>query len=279
MRDDFAVFIITHGRPDNQITLNTLKKGGYTGKLYFILDDEDETADQYRELYGAENVCIFNKDEAGKLFDLGDNQRELKKVPVYARNACWDIAKSLGLKYFVQLDDDYSSICFRYIEDKKLKRGKIKDFNSLFDAMCEFLSQKNVWCIAFGVEGDFIGGPNSKYKEKLYQNARNSFFCCVDKPFEFLGRINEDVTTPAFNNSLGRLFYTVLDVCVTLKDHNKNEGGSTDLYKETNLYWNYFYPVLWLPSAISIKAKKDGFIKHVEWDRLTPKLLSEKWKK
>lgn len=49
MRSDFAVFILTHGRADNVATMGALKKGGYTGKWYMIIDDEDETAEQYRK--------------------------------------------------------------------------------------------------------------------------------------------------------------------------------------------------------------------------------------
>lgn len=47
MRDDFVVFIITHKRPDNQITYKTLKRGKYTGKIIFVLDDGDDTIDAY----------------------------------------------------------------------------------------------------------------------------------------------------------------------------------------------------------------------------------------
>lgn len=42
MRDDFGVFIITHGRANEQITLKTLKKCGYSGKVFLVIDDEDE---------------------------------------------------------------------------------------------------------------------------------------------------------------------------------------------------------------------------------------------
>jgi hypothetical protein len=38
MENNFAVFILTHGRPDNVKTFNTLKKCGYTGKIYFIVE-------------------------------------------------------------------------------------------------------------------------------------------------------------------------------------------------------------------------------------------------
>ena len=49
MRNDFAVFILTHGRADEMVTIKALKKGHYTGKIYLILDDEDEQVNRYRE--------------------------------------------------------------------------------------------------------------------------------------------------------------------------------------------------------------------------------------
>ena len=53
---DFAVFILTHGRPDNVKTLSTLKKCGYTGNVYFIVDNEDKTIDTYIKNFGSEFV-------------------------------------------------------------------------------------------------------------------------------------------------------------------------------------------------------------------------------
>ena len=81
MRDDFVVFIITHKRPDNQITYKTLKRGNYTGKIIFVLDDGDDTIDAYCEKYGKENIQVFHKYED---FDIGDNLTDHKGVPVYS---------------------------------------------------------------------------------------------------------------------------------------------------------------------------------------------------
>ena len=61
VRDSFAVFILTHGRPENVLTLATLNRCGYTGKWYMIIDNEDKTADRYYELYGKEHVIMFDK--------------------------------------------------------------------------------------------------------------------------------------------------------------------------------------------------------------------------
>lgn len=62
MRDDFAVFILTHGRAKQQKTVKTLKRCGYTGRLYLIVDDEDKELDEYIRLYGSD-VITFSKRE------------------------------------------------------------------------------------------------------------------------------------------------------------------------------------------------------------------------
>lgn len=49
MRDDFAVMILTHGRADRVYTLSSLRKGGYTGKVFLVLDNEDDQHDEYVE--------------------------------------------------------------------------------------------------------------------------------------------------------------------------------------------------------------------------------------
>ena len=47
MLNDFAVFILSHGRADNIKTLKMLEDGNYTGDWYIVIDNEDKTADRY----------------------------------------------------------------------------------------------------------------------------------------------------------------------------------------------------------------------------------------
>ena len=86
--EDFAVFILTHGRPDNVKTFNTLKRFGYTGKIYIIIDNEDKRADEYYKNF--DNVVMFNKKDVALAFDEGDNFNDRRSI-VYARNACFNI--------------------------------------------------------------------------------------------------------------------------------------------------------------------------------------------
>ena len=95
VRDDFAILIISHGRPDKMKVLHALKKVNYTGKYYIVIDNEDETAGEYYRLY-KDKVIMFNKSALDGTFDIMDNF-EGRSVPVFARNVLYDIAKKLGL--------------------------------------------------------------------------------------------------------------------------------------------------------------------------------------
>ena len=84
LNNNFAVFILTHGRPNNVITYSTLLKQGYTGKIYLIIDNEDKTASKYYDIYGPDKVIMFNKLEIAKSFDEFDNFGDRRTI-VYAR--------------------------------------------------------------------------------------------------------------------------------------------------------------------------------------------------
>ena len=86
MRNDFAVFILTHGRADNVVTVPAIKKAGYTGKIYFIIDDEDEQAEEYKKNFGADRVIIFDKQAAYDRADTMDNFNDTGQSFMLAMN-------------------------------------------------------------------------------------------------------------------------------------------------------------------------------------------------
>ena len=107
MRNDTAVFILSFGRSDRVYTYQTLRSQGYTGRIYIVCSTDDKTIPLYQQEFGEENVLIFSKEDYVGKFDIGDNF-SMMNVVVFARNAAWDIAKQKGLKYFIELDDDYT---------------------------------------------------------------------------------------------------------------------------------------------------------------------------
>lgn len=200
LRKDFCIFILTHGRPDNILTLKALEKAGYTGELFLVCDDDDKELERYKANYG-DRVKVFHKEEK-------------------------------------------------------------------FDIMDGIVS----------TQGDMIGGLK-QYRKGLIWQAKNCFFCDTEKAFTFLGRINEDVTTPLRYNAVGKMFLTTMGVMIQMLPNEKNEGGSTEQYKESSLYWNFSYPLLMCPGAYKVGVTAKGMNRRISHDNAHPKILSDTWKK
>lgn len=281
MRDDFAVFILSHGRADRIYTLKTLLDDGYTGKYFIVIDNEDKTADEYHERYG-ERVVVFDKLDIANRYDTGDNFNERRAI-FYARNACFEIAEKLGLKYFLELDDDYVSFMFRKIKDGKLMGTECRQLDRLFEGMLDFLDESGADTVALAQGGDYIGGANGGFvRQGIKRKAMNSFFCKTDRKFEFVGRVNEDVNTYTSMGIRGKLMMTVTQACLLQKQTQSNAGGMTDLYLDSGTYLKSFYSVMYAPSCVKVGVM-GSFHKRIHhqisWNNCTPMILSQKHKK
>ena len=291
LRPDFAIFILTHGRPERIFTLNTLKNAGYTGKWYLILDDEDPTIDQTKDMYGKDHVVVFSKEEASKKFDIMDNFKG-RNVIVFARNMCNQIARDLGLHYFLEFEDDYLGLDHRFEQFGMLKAQPIRSFDDVCEAMLTFvdtvsLSQPNFRSIAFAQGGDFIGGAQGKiWKNKIQRKAMNSFFFKVpDRPEEdimFLGRMNDDVNLYTTDGMRGGLWFQIADICLVQQMTQQSTGGNSDAYLKYGTFTKSFYSVMGEPSCVKVGMM--GRINyrihhHVEWNNCVPKILAEDWRR
>lgn len=278
---DFAVFILTHGRADTCLTDKTLRRQGYTGKIYYVIDDEDDQAEKYRQNFG-DQVIQFCKSEWIDKIDTMDTGGT-HGVVVFARNACFEIAKKLNIKYFLQADDDYQSYMVRFIQDGVFKSVQINNLDALFDNAIEFLEKTNALTVAFAQGGDFIGGSSStSAKKALLRKAMNTYFFKTDRNPHFQGRMNEDVNLYVLHNSIGNKIFTITDVMICQPETQSRGGGVTDAYLEMGTYAKSFYSVICNPSSVSIKAMgtKHSRIHHaIEWNACTSQILNEKYKK
>ncbi len=283
--NDFAVFILTHGRSDNVITYTTLKKQLYTGEIYLIVDNEDKEKENYKKNYGDE-VIVFNKQDAIDMTDSGDNFKKRNSV-VYARNYSFKIAENLGIKYFLVLDDDYSNFYYTFNNLREYSRHKIKNLDNIIKIMLDFYKSSIFTSIAMSQGGDFIGGENSglskKYlKGEFPRKVMNSFFCSIERPFKFPGRINEDVNAYVELGTKGILFMTYAPIRLEQKETQLNKGGLTEIYKDLGTYVKSFYSVMYAPSCVVIKEM--GVINRrlhhsINWKNCLPMILNEKVKK
>jgi len=280
--DNFAAFILTHGRPDKVLTVEALRAAGYTGQYYLVLDNEDDTAEEYKSRFGEDKVVIFDKAAIAERMDEGDNFTN-KKAPIYARNACFDIAKDLGLDYFVQLDDDYNHFTFRFVDKGRFRKANITDMDQVVGWMVDYLEKTGAMAVAFAQGGDFIGGAESgNWREGVLRKAMNSFFCKTDRRFWFKGKLNDDVNTYVTLGKSGGVFLTITDIMLNQKSTQSQDGGVTDLYLEFGTYFKSFMPVMMNPTAVKIgmMGNKDMRIHHkILWSKAVPKIINERYKK
>ncbi|CAB4168883.1 hypothetical protein UFOVP581_12 [uncultured Caudovirales phage] len=285
IKENFAIFILTHGRADNVITYKTLRDCGYSGEIYIVIDNLDPQIDIYKNNY-KEQLIIFDKEKAIQMTDSGDNQKKHNSV-VYARNYNFQIAKDLGVDYFLQLDDDYSN--FGYSFNGKLEyigQPKIRNFDDVCNSYVKFLKNTPVKSIAFAQSGDFIGGAGGISKKfltgKIPRKIMNAFFFKTNEPVVFMGRINEDVNLYVSGGIKGELFCTHPFIRLQQLDTQSNKGGLTDIYLDIGTYVKSFYSVMYAPSCVKIHTMgvTSKRIHHrVSWKNCNPMILNKKVKK
>jgi len=279
-KSDYAVIILTHGRHDRVFTIDSLRKSGYTGEIYLLCDDEDKQLEQYKEKY-RDKVLVFSKDDYAGKFDKMDNFGS-KACVVYARNAVWDFAKKIGLKYFIVCDDDYTMYRFRIDENQCYRTNiQIKNMDSVFNAYFDFLDKSNIDAVCFAQDGDYIGGfSNSKISGgyKPYRKMMNLFFFRTDKMLEFKGTINEDLTSSITEGALGKKIITCMMTSLLQKETQSNAGGLTEIYLELGTYVKSFYSVMAAPSCVKVALMGDKQMRlhhAVTWKNAVPKIIRE----
>jgi len=272
----YPVFILTHGRADNQITYKTLRDNGYTGEVFFVVDDMDPQLEKYKENFG-EQVLVFNKDATGT--DIMTNEKEYRS-PVFARNKAYEFAKEKGYRYFVAIDDDIEVVIVRYQDGNSLRGQYITNFDDVFKALREYQESAKIACLSFANGGQLIGGLQGKYKKGVSRRAYTVFFLDTEQPMEFKGLLDEDHLTTLYYSRNGYKIFTLMAFQMESPPRGKAEGGITDLYLEReHKYKQHFNSVIVLPDVVKISNDKQDFNTTNLWGYAFPKIIREEHKK
>ena len=280
MESNFAVFIMVHGRPDKMWTYHTLRNQGYTGKIFLVADNLDSTLDGYKSKYGDE-LIVFDKQHASTLMDSGDNSGDLRST-LFAANTIFELAGERNIKHFFIMCDDYYDFYYAFPDTK----GKVvsKNLDRLFNLMVDFYESTKAKSIAFAQTGDFIGGiDNGKDSYRFSKRkAMNTFLCSTERRFQFMGRMNEDVTTYVNLGTRGELFLTIPVIAIGQRDTQQAKKGLTDLYKDNGTYIKSFFSVMYNPSCVKasmMNANHKRIHHSINWKATTPMIISETYKK
>ena len=155
--------------------------------------------------------------------------------------------------------------------------------DAIISQMVEFLSETPFASVAMAQGGDHVGGQLGTYAKSVRtkRKAMNTFVCSVDREFQFIGRINEDVNTYTASQRAGLLFLTFLGFGVEQMQSQSNAGGMTDLYLDSGTYIKSFYTIMYAPSCTIIDCRKVvGRLHHrINWNACAPCIIREKYRK
>jgi hypothetical protein len=224
-------------------------------------------------------VLTFSKQEIAETHDEGDNFNKDRRSVFYARNACWALARSVGVRYFMQCDDDYAGF---YIRTNQRETGcyRAECLDDILSAMLAYFETIPALSIAMAQAGDQIAGPGGVTIRK----AMNTFLCDVERPFKFVGRINEDVNTYTSGSRRGELFLTIPRISVSQVQTQSNPGGMTELYLDAGTYLKTFYSIMYAPSCVRIGelyywTAKTRIHHDIHWPTTAVQILREQHRK
>lgn len=275
---DFAVFILSHGRADTITTYKALRDGGYTGRTYVVIDNEDDQEDLYRQKFG-NDIIQFDKMDYLEKTDLGDLDTD-RRIGVFARNFIQDEAKRLGYKFHLQLDDDVHGFTYRFAQGKVLRALHCSHLDEVFSGMVEYMKETPITSLSFALSAYNMGGVDGSIKDGMTRKTMTTFLMRADDLQYFHMRMNDDITTSLINGMRGKLYYSYLPIEVEVDKTQVKAGGMTDIYQKNGTYRKSFYSVMCCPSCVKVSAMgiTEYRIHHeISWNNAVPKLLSERW--
>lgn len=278
-----GILILSHGRADNVKTWALLDKRGSRLERKIVVDDEDDQIEEYRKRFG-ESVIVFSKsDYMARSDTFAPRSDRPRGIVLPARNACPDIASSLGWDYFIELDDDYDNIDTRYIEGGKLKGRNLANVDGVFTEMAKFIERSGTDVIALAQGGDFIGGAKSTGATTVFLRKMMNVYCFrASTDIRFYGYLNEDLTASVVHGMRGDLILTYAKKEIHQTKTQEAEGGLTEEYCRNGTYAKSMCSVIAAPSCVGLRMMGDGHyrIHHsVSWKNAVVKVLRGAWKK
>jgi len=132
--------------------------------------------------------------------------------------------------------------------------------------------------------GDFIGAIDNGVKAYRFSRRKcmNSFFCSTERPFKFVGAMNEDVNTYTTLGSRGDLFFTIPPIMLNQGQTQKTKGGITEMYLRFGTFCKAFTTVMMMPGStkVSMMRSNNPRIHHsIDWKATVPCIINQRHKK
>lgn len=275
----FAVFIITHGRPNNQYTYQTLRNCGYTGDIYFVVDSMDRTVIELEYKHPGVPTYTFLKSRY-----MEDSEKILDGVSssaLFARNACEDFAQSLGIDVFAVFDDDITGLRYRWLEDGKIRSLCVQSgLDEVFKLYASFILEHDIMTTSFAHVMFYVGGANN-LAERI-SNLRDTYQIHIRNakhPVDWLSVINEDIITEIDSSKKGNIWWSLPFVVYDAQAMNDNGGGNKEYYETISATTRALLATVVCPNCCSV-GYSHGKIRILQNRKASyPMIISGRYKK
>lgn len=260
MKITVPIFIPSYHRPNNLKTIKYFSSIGYpTNLLHVFIDDATDDIEDYRKSakeYGF-NLHIFSMEEARLRYDYVHRPSPSRRSAGQARNMFYDIARELGIDFYVVQDDDTTHMELQPFGHYFCKADLI-DIVKTFEAVKEFMQRQRIGMFGLSQTGDIF---DNSFQTKLFRaKVMNTTF--VNTKYIYRGERgvqNNDTSQfvsimnmGLFTGSLASGLILSQTVSATAK------GGLTDLYFECRLLNKALVPVIQFPSAIKAEWQREN---------------------
>ena len=271
-----TIYIISKGRPQCG-TARTLEKEGYPGDWFIVCGNNDETLPEYQRNWGDRVLVFYWYDEITRtdtLDTFGFDDMPSGAVPV--RNATRAISEGRGELRHWQLDDDYNGF---YAVNHDMRTKRRLGGEELREKLLEIASfgyatsMQNVG-ISLGTM-ESVPAKAKTFARRVF-NAHN--LPSEERLFtRWRGRMNDDLINAIETWRNGGREMQFRHVNLTMAPTQSEDGGLSDIYRDEGTVRKSAYPVLIAPGATKLVSKFGRYHHKVNWDKLTPKTLSEQW--
>ena len=266
---DYAIFIISHGRPNVQKTYDFLTSKQCTKNTFIVCDDLDPTLNEYLANFG-DRVIVFDKKKYMATVDVFHNSPN-PGHPVYVRNAVYDLAIERGFRFFVSLDDDMSAVRIR---TAKAERGT-EYVDEVFQSVFRFMRDAGLYVYGGAWNSCFYGG----FADEIIFGGVNAYFCDTQRRVDFKCQYNEDTIVPLMYNKVGKMICTTCHLHFYFQTDGQNEGGIEYTGIAGERYKFSIGTFIGDPAQIKITYKSPVDIPISKSKYAHPMILSEKWRK
>lgn len=283
-----TVYIMSKGRPQCR-TARTLIAMNYPGEWFIVCGNNDETIPEYQKNFGKERVLVFDWYEQIKHTDVLDNFG-FEKMPsgaVPARNAIIEISRQRGELRHWQFDDDYEEFWLTNL-NRKGKRGSKcpqpkkrltgKTFQWWLCRIAKFGYDTNMPNVGFSQTTAESMPDNCEKVGKRIFNAHNQ--SSTGGATVWRSRLNDDTINAIDTyHRPGKIEFSFKFLNMSMKLTQQEKGGLQDIYQKEGTIRKTAYLFLVAPNAAKLVIKFGRYHHSVDWPKLVPKIVSEKWRR